>query len=129
MCDFVKALKNKPDFYMLSGATTEQIDQAEKALDVKFAKEYREYLSAFGVASVFGHEFTGICQSSRLNVVDVTISERQRNPSVPLEFYVVEQANMDNIVVWQSNTGAVYQSAKKTSPVELCNSLYEYLDL
>ena len=128
MSDFVKLLNSKPDFFMLSAATEEQIIQAERELDLKFSEEYREYLSTFGVVSIFGHEFTGICKSPRLNVVDVTISERQRNPLVPLEYYVVEQANIDRIVIWQSQTGEIYQSAKNTAPVKLFQSLCEYLD-
>ena len=129
MAAFVKALESKTDLYTLSSATAEQISNAEKSLNVKFSDEYKEYLAVHGVASANAHEFTGICQSSRLNVVDVTILERQRNPSVPLDYYVVEQVNMDSIVVWQTSMGTVYQSVKSTAPVELCSSLCEYLDI
>jgi hypothetical protein len=129
MTNFVKALETKTDLYKLSSATVEQISNAEKSLNVKFAEEYKEYLAMFGAASASTHEFTGICQSSRLSVVDVTISERQRNSSVPLDLYVVEQTNFDRIVVWQSSTGEVYQTAPNMQSVKLCNSLCEYLDL
>ena len=129
MSNFVKALESKTDLYKLSSATVEQINDAEKSLNIIFADEYKEYLAVFGAASANAHEFTGICQSSRLNVVDVTISERQRNPSVPLELYVVEQANLDRIVVWQSSAGEVYQTAPNMQIVKLCKSLCEYLDL
>ena len=129
MPDIVKILKSKHINYILSGATKEQIEQAEKALDLRFTNEYRDYLITFGVISFGGHEFTGFCASSRLNVVDVTISERINNPTVPMNYYVVEQANIDGIVVWQSHIGEVYQTAPNMQPFKLCNSLCEYIDL
>ena len=128
MSGFLKDMESKADFYKLLGASVEQVSQAEASLNLKFADEYKEYLMAFGMASANAHEFTGICDSSRLNVVDVTVLERQRNPSVPLEYYVVEQVNIDRIVVWQSSTGEIYETAKELSPVKICDSLCEYLN-
>jgi hypothetical protein len=129
MWNIVKILQSKNINYTLSGASREQIEQAEEALKLGFADEYRDYLAKFGVVSFGGHEFTGICTSSRLNVVDVTISERINNPTVPMDFYVVEQANIDGIVVWQSSTGEIYQTMPNMQPIKLCNSLCEYIDL
>lgn len=129
MLDFVEKLRDTTDFYSLSGASTEKIKKAEEELNLKFASEYREYLTAFGVASAGGHEFTGICSFPRLDVVLNTISEKKNNPKVPDNLYVVETVNMDDIVVWQSDTGIVYQSAPNISPVKLCNSLCEYIGL
>ena len=129
MFDLLKILKSKPNFREQTGATIEQIEQAEKALELIFAEEYREYLSAFGVAAAYGHELTGICPYPRLNVVDVTVSERIRNLIVPMNYYVVEQTHIDGIVVWQSSNGEVYQTAPDMQFVKLCNSLCEYLDL
>jgi hypothetical protein len=129
MTDFVKKLQVKPDFYSLSGASGALIEEAEKILKLRFSDEYRQYLAAFGVASANGHEFTGICASSRLNVIDVTVFERTSNPEIPMNWYVVEQANIDDIVIWQSGTGEVYQSAPNTVPVKLCESLCDYIEL
>jgi len=129
MSDMVKKLQAKPNFYALDGVSGEQIEQAERALSLKFVDEYREYLAAFGVASACGHELTGICASPRLNVVDVTISERISNPTVPADWYVVEQANIDGIVIWQSCSGEVWQTMSNVPPVKLCESLCEYLKL
>lgn len=129
MSDIVKMLRSKPNFRAMSGASQEQIEQAEKTLTLRFAAEYREYLSEFGVASACGHELTGICASPRLNVVDVTISERVSNQKIPSNWYVVEQANIDGIIIWQSGTGEVYQTTPNAPPVFLCKSLFEYLEL
>ena len=129
MSDIVNKLRDAPDFHSLSGASPESIKQAEDELNLKFANEYREYLFAFGVVSAGGHEFTGISTASRLDVVRNTISERENNPKVPANLYVVEKANIDDIIVWQSDTGMVYQSAPNIAPVKLCNSLCEYIGL
>ena len=129
MFDIIKKLRTEPELCAMSGASGEQIEQAERALSLRFAVEYREYLSEFGVASACGHELTGICASPRLNVVDVTISERLSNQTIPSDWYVVEQANIDGIIVWQSGIGEVYQTTPNASPVFLCKSLFEYLEL
>jgi len=129
MFDIINKLQSKPNFRGQTGAPIELVEQAEKILELKFADEYREYLFAFGIASAHGHELTGICPYPRLNVIDVTIYERKRIPNVSLGFYVVEQANIDGIVVWQSNTGEVFQTAPNMQTMKLCNSLCDYLDL
>ena len=127
MTDIIKKIQSQPNFYAMTGTTQSQIEQAEKALGIMFSNEYREYLIAFGTASFSGHEFTGICKSSRLNVADVTTYERTKNPTVPLNLYVVEQVNIDGIVVWQSSTGEVYQSAPKAPLLKIFDSLCEYI--
>ena len=62
-------------------------------MGVRFAKDYFQYVTQIGVASFDGHELTGICQSNRLDVVSVTRRERQKNPDIDEEWYVVEQTN------------------------------------
>jgi len=129
MPNFVKALESKSDLYKLTGASAEQVSQAEKSLGVNFANEYREYLITFGAASANAHEFTGICQSPRLNVVDVTLSERKKNTLVPCDYYVIEQAGIDRIIIWQSSSGEIYTSTQGTALLKLCASLFEYLEM
>lgn len=116
-------------FRKRSPATLEQINRAETILNLRFSEEYKEYLLAFGAASIFGHEFTGICPSPRLDVVSVTNAERLNHSNIPSNWYVIEQANIDGIVIWQSKTGEIYQSAPHTAPTKLCNSLAEYIQL
>ena len=59
--------------------------------------------------------------------LDVTIEERSRNQSVPATWYVIEQANMDGIVIWQSPKGEIYQTSPNSSYKKICNSLSDYL--
>ena len=82
MADLINSLSSLPDFYSLTGASGEQIAQAERALSLRFADDYRQYVRAFGAVSAAGHELTGVCASKRLNVVEVTLSARAVQPAV-----------------------------------------------
>lgn len=128
MSQFVNELKKFDDFIELGGVSQEEINYAENILEVKFSDEYIDYLLECGVASADGHEFTGICKSKRLNVVDVTKEELAKVEDVPQGAYVVEQAHIDGVVVWQTQNGEIYKSQnKKIQPIG--NSLCEYINL
>ena len=100
---------------------------AEKELNLKFSDEYKEYLLNYGVASYCGHELTGLCDFQRLNVVNVTLEERNYNSLIPLEWYVVERANIDGIVIWQNVSGEIYLSRPYQEAVKIAESLEEYV--
>lgn len=129
MADFISILSSLPDFYSLTGASGEQIAQAERALSLRFADDYRQYVRAFGAVSAAGHELTGICASRRLNVVEVTLSAKAAQPAIPQDWYVLEEANIDGIVIWQSGAGEVFQSQPGAEPVKLAGGICEYLSL
>lgn len=124
---FYEFLKSSSDLLHLAAATLEEVQQAELALGVSFSDEYKEYLLSLGVAAVGAHEFTGICGSSRLNVVDVTLKERELCGHDCDEMYVVEQEGIDNIVVWQASDRKVYWTVPGNMPVFVAASLAEYL--
>lgn len=127
MSDIVRIMNMKPNFYALQGATAMEIEGAEQLLGTRFSKEYRDYVSAFGVASFAGHELTGVCKPKRLNVVEVTIEQRSQNPDALCDWYVVEEANIDGIVIWQAPSGSIYQTLPGTNAKKICNSLEEYI--
>lgn len=129
MNDFIKKIKLMPNFISGNGVESFQIVEAENILNLKFSDEYKHYLSSMGVASADGHEFTGITPIERLNVVNVTLDERKNYPQIPTNLYVIEQTNIDGIVVWQSKTGEVYQTAPNSEPTKLCDSFSEYIAL
>lgn len=129
MADFISILSSLPDFHALAGASEEQIAQAERALSLRFADDYRQYVRAFGAVSAAGHELTGICASKRLNVVEVTLSARGAQPAIPRDWYVLEEATIDGILVWQSGAGEVFQTQPGAEPVKLAASIREYLNL
>lgn len=125
----IEKLKSKDDFCSLLGVTEEEVREAEQMLCLTFAKDYRDYLLAFGIASFEGHELTGIVKSPRLNVVEQTVTERASNPYVPDDLYVIETANIDGIVIWQKSSGAVFQTIFDSAPTQICKTLTDYVDL
>lgn len=128
MEDILKLMQNQPELYVMESASEEEIIQAETALGLRFAADYRKYTAAFGAASLATHELTGVCKSNRLNVVDVTIKERSKT-KVSDQWYVLEQTNIDSIVIWQSNTGEIYQANPDGVNKKIAETLIEYLHL
>lgn len=127
MSDIIRKLQEKPDFFSRKAASEEQIQSVETLLGLKLAEDYREYVSAFGAATYDGHELTGICSSNRLNVVNVTESERPKFPDVPKDWYVLEQLNIDDVSIWQATSGEVYQLMPGAQPIKISSSLSEYI--
>ena len=125
----IETVLSYKDVYHLKGVSGKTIKLYEKKLLVSFSNDYCDYLKAFGVASVNSHDLTGICKSKRLNVVDVTKEERERMPEVPQNWYVIEQAHIDGIVIWQDGDGKVYQTAPGTEPLKIADSLVDYIKL
>lgn len=126
MENFCELLKKSEDFVSVNGAEETEIAAAEEALSLRFAKDYKEYLAAYGAASADGHEFTGLIKSPRLNVVDVTKKERERNTHASERFYVVEECLIDGIIIWQTGTGEVYQSVGSGALKKAYDSLTDY---
>lgn len=129
MTGIISKFRALPFFRCLSGVSEEQITHAEDILVLRFADDYREYLRTFGVASGNGHEFTGICNSKRLNVVDVTLAERDNAVGIPQDWYVLEEADIDGIIIWQCSTGEVFQMQSNGKTVGIAASICEYLEL
>ena len=127
MKDIIELLKTKEFLNKCVSASDDKISEAENALSLHFSAEYNRYVSEFGFAVFENHDLTGICMAKRLNVVDVTVFEREINPDVPDDWYVIEQLNIDGIVIWQSSTGEIYQTAPNCEPKKICDSLAEYI--
>ena len=129
MKDIIELLKTKEFLNKCESISDDKIAEAENVLSLHFNAEYNRYVSEFGFAVFENHDLTGICKAKRLNVVDVTISEREMNPDVPDDWYVIEQLNIDGIVIWQSSTGEIYQTAPNTKPKKIYDSLSEYIEM
>lgn len=128
MGNIVDKLRKKDCFCSLKGVSEEEIRKAEQTLGLTFAKEYRDYLQAFGLASFRGHELTGIVKSPRLNVVTQTMLEKETNFHVPDNFYVIEIANIDGIIIWQKDTGEIFKTIFDSAPTLICKSLGDYIE-
>lgn len=128
MANILTLLRSKPGFVSLAGATEDQITDAESALGLTFSEEYRTYLANFGAASFDGHELTGIVKSPHLNVVNVTFDEKQKHPDIPDDWYVVEQLHIDDVSIWQSSNGEVFQLLPGAAPMQLATTLASYVN-
>lgn len=125
---FINLLKAADRFYSGDAASNDAIEQAETTLSLKFSPEYREYLMTYGVASIYGHEFTGLGLDGPLNVVEATEYQRKKNPEIDPTYYVVEETHIDDIVIWQSFDGTVYQSFSDCAVKKINGSLSEYIE-
>jgi len=127
--NIISAIRDQVGFVSLNGVDFQNIQNAENTLGLRFSQEYREYVQEFGAASFQGHELTGICNIPYLNVVDVTITEKKLMQKIEPSWYVIEEAHIDGIVIWQDETGHVYQTSPSSSPIKIANSLLEYIRL
>lgn len=128
MMSLIDLIKQGDVSFTFAPMTKEQITQAEKELNVVFSKEYADYVAAFGVAIFDGHEFTGLCNGKRLDVVRITQDQRKLNKNIPGNWYVVECVDVDGIVIWQSTEGTVYAAVPNSEAKEIASSISEYLE-
>lgn len=124
----IAILSEKEKYVSLGNIDEQKILEAEHSLNIRFSEDYRQYLLTAGVASVYGHEFTGITKSAHLNVVDVTKREREYNPQISNNLYVVEETGNDGEVIWQSESGEVYRSYPNGKIEQISDSLYKYFE-
>lgn len=116
-----------PNLKVSTPATIKQIDYAERELNLKFSNEYKLYLLKYGCIEFYGVELTGIIDSKRLNVIDVTKKERLYNPNIPNNMYVIENAAINGIIIWQDDKGYIYKTQYTSNTIKIFNSLSEYL--
>ncbi len=127
MANIVDVLKGMPDYIGSNGRSEEEIVQAEKALGVSFAKDYRKYLEEIGLACFDGHELTGLTKTARLDVVSVTKEQREKFGKAISSCYVVEETNIYGIVIWQSSDGTVYEAIPNSKAKKIAKSLSKYI--
>lgn len=122
-----EVIRSMPDYIGGNGRSEEAVQTCEQQLGLSFAEDYKEYLLQIGLACFDGRELTGICKATRLNVVDMTVSARERYGTIPADFYVIEEVGIDGIIVWQASDGTVYETIPGRPPREISKSLIEYL--
>ena len=128
MTEICKLLKGQTSFRGGGAIASDAVADAERRLGLRFAKDYRAYLSAFGSARYFGHELTGLDCPRHIDVVAATIEGRELYPDVPHDLYVIEEAQVDGIVFWQDAAGAIYEVVPNGRPVKLFSSLSQYVE-
>ncbi len=127
MENIVQIINSLPNLLTLKPATTIQITDAELQLRVRFADEYKEYLSAFGAIIADGIELTGLAKSEYRSVVAQTKKEWKLNAKIPHTMYVVENTHVDGIIIWQDVKGEIYRSSYGSDAKQIASSLTEYL--
>lgn len=127
MNELIEIMRCKPDFYAEKGVSMFQIEQAETVLGLKFAPDFKECLREFGAVSFGGHELTGFSADPNLDVVRVTQKNRPKN-NVGKNLYVIEEAHIDGIVIWQDANGIIYETAPKSEAKRIAHSLVEYIN-
>ena len=127
MKKFTDIIKEYEDFTAVGGASNEQIKEAEEELGLKFSKEYKEFLKEYGAACANGHEFFGLCESKRLNIIDATLKAKKKNEAISDELYLIEDMGIDKILTWQNEKGELFQTVGMGEPVKLEVKLCEYV--
>ena len=129
MSKIVEMMRNKNYFICEQGATTAEVEDAQRALGLTFAEDYRTYIQECGSASYEGHELTGISKDLNLDVVTVTNKNLARKQTINMPLYVIEETHIDGIVIWQAPDKKVYQTGMNTEPVKIAEDLAEYIQL
>ena len=130
MKNIIEALKErKGDLLTGKGDAEGYVQQAEIELDTSFASDFRSCLLAFGTFAFDSHEFTGISLTPRLSVTEVTRKHRMLNARIPTNWYVIEEANIDGIVVWQAPDGKIFLTQYNGAPVQSATGLEDFLHL
>ena len=126
--NIIKILKQKSDLLHGIGVDQKTISEAERELGLTFADEYKEYLKEMAIVAYSGHELTGLTKSERTNVVQVTRKKKRISPSVPMDWYVIEDANIDGIVIWQDGQGKIYKTLYDSQAVCIASSLVDFIN-
>lgn len=125
--DIIEAINGLNHLCALLPATPSAVSEAEQALGLCFAPDYKAYVLQFGAISACGIELTGVTTSRRLNVVSVTKRNRVMNGNIPLNMYVVEDMAIDGLLILQDATGAVYSAPPHVVPCKVFDSLTDYV--
>lgn len=125
MSDIITAISGLKGLVSLKGVSPEAIASAEETLNLSFAADYREYLEKYGLISARHIEITGLTESKRLNVVDVTVAEWQEK-KFPIDMYVIEDTGIEGILILQNGKGEMFEFQNQHIK-KIFNSLADYL--
>lgn len=128
MYDVIEFLQSKGELLTGKAVAKEDIEKIEEQLGVSFANDYKKIVSTYGFVCVDGYEITGITNAKRLNVYEVTIKERESVACDMSGTYVIEQTHIDDIVIWQSASGEVYQTKGNHEPIKIADGIINYLN-
>lgn len=127
MTNIVSLIQNLEDYSSIGAPKPYNVDLTEQKLGIPFASDYKDYVMAFGAASFYGHELTGVCNSERLDVISATERSRHFFSNFPADAYVIEELLFDHIVVIQTQSGLIYSYGPSDKMEKIANNLCDYL--
>ena len=116
------------DLFYIDGCTDVQVEGAEKLLDLKFPREYIDYVKEFGCIDFGSTEWTGLNIEGELNTVEATLLERECNKSFPDKHFVLDNYHIDNKMIIVNEIGQVFLLQHKKIE-KICETISEYLDI
>lgn len=129
MPDIILTIKKLPSMKSYAPPTSDEaIKNAEEKLSLKFAEDYKVYVSFFGAVWSDIITVSGIIDDEDFGVVNLTNKLRPFYPQIPLNFYVIEDVGIDGLVIWQDETGSIYQSIPNNEPMRIYSNLSDYLE-
>jgi hypothetical protein len=126
MSDIISTISSLKGLVSLKGVSKDAITNAEQALNLTFAQDFKTYLEKYGVISARHIELTGITDSKRLNVIDVTLAARQNN-QFPQDLYVIEDTGIEGILILQNASGQIFELQSNGNLNKIFESLADYL--
>jgi hypothetical protein len=93
----------------VGGASNEMIEQAERKLNFKFPKEYKELVESLGVVSIGSQEIFGLGVEGYLNVVETTLEERKQYPELLDNYIVIQNLSMEGVLILLDDRGEVFE--------------------
>ena len=125
MTNILNVIKNLENLRHLQAASQSDVEMAENTLGLVFAPDYKQYVLTYGAIVAKGIEFTGVNVPARLNVVDVTLKERERE-NIPASYYVLENLNIESILILQNSEGQIAEYCNEKMDI-IANSIAEYI--
>ena len=127
MSNFINKIKSIKHVEFSKGATKEQVRDAEKTLQLKFPKDYSDYLNVFGCISFFGTEWTGLNGADYLNVVDATAEARETYSDFPINMFIIEDLGFDGYLILSNTKGDIFEW-QHGNCTKIYTSLEDYLN-
>lgn len=128
MSKIIEVIDSLEDLLPLKKATKGDVENIEKELGLVLAEEYKEYLLNYGAIMADDIELTGVAKSKNRDVIQVTKREWEANEKVKHNLYVIENVGIDGIIIWQDETGKIYESTPNHEAKQIAGNLAEYIE-
>lgn len=109
------------------GVSDQQIKNAEKLLNLKFAADFKQYLTNYGQIEAPSFELMGISNKNTTSVVGNTLMLRNI-VRIPSNMYIIEDIGIDGIAYLQNTEGEIFQLSGMGNLTPYAKSLSEYIE-